>query len=76
MMIYRKCCPLWVIVTVALSLITTIAIVVCILKKLQFFGRKSHVIQDGCCHDKCDCNSYNENEDENGVRYTTEKDFE
>ena len=69
----RKCCPLWAIVSVVATILAVTLIVICVLKKMQLLGRKCHIIQEQCIDDECSCEE--QEEDETGISYTTDKDF-
>jgi len=70
--IEKKCCPIWAIVTAVVVLVSIGVVVYCVLKKLNLLGC---CCEDGCCSEESGLAYIAEAKDENGVPYTTDKDF-
>jgi hypothetical protein len=68
----KKCCPIWAIITIILALVAVAVIVHVVLKKLHVLDHY-HIwpVDEGSIPEE-----NLENADDNGVRYTTDKDFE
>ena len=69
----KRCCPIWAIVTAVLVLASIAVVVYCVLKKLHILGCCCG--GDGCCQEEGIIAYVEEAKDENGVPYTTDKDF-
>ena len=66
----RKCCPLWAILSIILFLATAAVIAYVVLNKLHMLGNHYRPMDEGYWPDEPE-----HKVDDSGVRYTTDQDF-